>query len=432
MPSTPRPLLLVTCTAMAWLGACNSPPSVLPPPPGGGPPYTLAPVGNAAALTGFTEVTLPRQLVVRATSNSVLREGVPVVWSSSGGSLSRTSTTTNAGGSAAISFTPGSEAGIYTVTARLEEWSEVAIEFTIKVFPSVTVELLGPPRRSAAAGVPMREQIELIVRHNGEPAGEIPVSWYAQQGLLHGSQVTTSPDGRVSTGFTPDSITGENRVMISVRGGPPVEVMIEGVAGPPARAHVLRGLVAVPVNFLTSDTVVAQLEDAFGNRVIGHKLEWQLSGGGELVAASQETDLEGRFFGLIKPPQQQGELQLTVAATGSDWQETWPLEVVAAAYVVKYRIRALTPMGLAFESRVNGSIPAVDTIPVGATMWWYLEAFDYEQHDVTVSLDGHPYQSVEFPYSLDSRVSITFTQPGTYLYRDSNFPWVQGTVVVTP
>jgi plastocyanin len=82
-----------------------------------------------------------------------------------------------------------------------------------------------------------------------------------------------------------------------------------------------------------------------------------------------------------------------------------------------------------FVSLHNGSTPAIDTVPVGATVAWALSPFDYDDHNVTsVGLPALP-GGGGFPYAVQSQVRITFTQPGVYRYRDT-FSEGTGTVVV--
>lgn len=93
-----------------------------------------------------------------------------------------------------------------------------------------------------------------------------------------------------------------------------------------------------------------------------------------------------------------------------------------------YLVQLHTNSG-AFVSRQNGSRPAVDTIPAGATVVWTLDPFDYDLHGVmSVGTPSFP-GGGDFPYANPSTVRALFTTPGIYKYEDP-YSGAAGIIVV--
>ncbi|HET7111142.1 MAG TPA: hypothetical protein VFI41_09725, partial [Gemmatimonadales bacterium] len=82
-----------------------------------------------------------------------------------------------------------------------------------------------------------------------------------------------------------------------------------------------------------------------------------------------------------------------------------------------------------FTSAQNGSTPAVDTIPAGTTMRWFLEDWDYDYHAI-VPVGTPSFPSQPIGYRNSGLASITFTTPGTYQYQDDGVSGASGTLVV--
>lgn len=81
-----------------------------------------------------------------------------------------------------------------------------------------------------------------------------------------------------------------------------------------------------------------------------------------------------------------------------------------------------------FLSPRNGSSPEVDTIPVGGTLTWRLDPFDYDEHRMETS-GGTLVGSGMFPYAEPSEVRVRYLTHGTFEYIDRVYGG-RGVVVV--
>jgi plastocyanin len=90
------------------------------------------------------------------------------------------------------------------------------------------------------------------------------------------------------------------------------------------------------------------------------------------------------------------------------------------------RLVRIDTQDYAFVSLINGTRPAIDTIPAGAAITWIISPFDYEQHGVH-SVGTPPFTGGDFAYA--SPLTVTFSAPGTYHYVDPYFE-TTGTAVV--
>jgi len=79
-----------------------------------------------------------------------------------------------------------------------------------------------------------------------------------------------------------------------------------------------------------------------------------------------------------------------------------------------------------FVSRQNNSSnPAVDTIPAGQTVVWFLDPFHYDYDSHSIGSVGMPSftRTAEFGFFSNlTGVSVTFGTPGTYQYVDADHP----------
>lgn len=94
----------------------------------------------AAAPTKLVKISIDSQTVVASASAAlVVRSAdqfgnpvpnIPVVWSSTGGTLTPTSTTTGAAGNAVVTFTTGAAPAIYSITAKSPGLTSVTFTLT--------------------------------------------------------------------------------------------------------------------------------------------------------------------------------------------------------------------------------------------------------------------------------------------------------------
>ena len=82
-----------------------------------------------------------------------------------------------------------------------------------------------------------------------------------------------------------------------------------------------------------------------------------------------------------------------------------------------------------FQSWLNLSSPAVDTLQVGETMRWVLQGRGYDAQGI-VSVGSPSFQGSAFTSANPTEVKVTFTTPGTYHYAESAYTRATGIIVV--
>jgi plastocyanin len=179
---------------------------------------------------------------------------------------------------------------------------------------------------------------------------------------------------------------------------------------------------AMPANFPTFLWIGVTIRDEFGNPLSGQAVTWTvISGPVHLSGTGGTTDDAGQV--AVRPIQDGTEGVAVVRASLPGGHVSADFTLTATAPVWHVRLQSG-----AFLSGQNGSSPAVDTIAVGGTATWLLDAFDYEDHAI-VSVGLPAFQASGFSYVYPSEVTVTFSAPGTYQYADL-FPNVTGTLVV--
>jgi hypothetical protein len=134
------------------------------------------------------------------------------------------------------------------------------------------------------------------------------------------------------------------------------------------------------VNHAAFSSLIAEVNDQFGNAVQGAAVTWTVeSGPVAFITMGGATDAAGRSAAVLAPNGTVGGAVVRAALPGGTPAVTFTLTVAPSTpYVVIVR----TPNGNsppdAFLSAQNGTTnPAVDTIPAGATMEWRVEPWDY-------------------------------------------------------
>jgi hypothetical protein len=203
------------------------------------------------------------------------------------------------------------------------------------------------------------------------------------------------------------------------------------VAGPPTGFEKTSGDTdTVAVNHQPIFPLIARLVDRYHNAVGGRTVTWSVPRGPfTLDTNTGTTDANGFTTATLSRQDTEGTGTARVALDGGPFTATFvltvgPPEGLAIALWGNYT-------STYFQSVQNGtSRPAVDTIPVGATVqWWYLIR-DYGEHRV-ISV-GAPSFAVALPKGLGPQFhsSSTFTTAGTYHYADFYFPTATGEIVV--
>jgi hypothetical protein len=167
--------------------------------------------------------------------------------------------------------------------------------------------------------------------------------------------------------------------------------------------------------------------DAFLNPLPNSPVEWSVvTGPAVLLNASGGTLPGGLSQATFAPTGTEGWVEVEARPTGTNISAQFYLTAGPRQLNIRLNLLGGSPI---FVSGQNGSSPAVDTIPVGATMTWILDGWDYELHRIapsggSVFPDPGPFD----PY--EDQVLATFAvAPGTYSYWDSE-SGAMGTIVV--
>jgi adhesin/invasin len=253
---------------------------------------------------GAAGTTLGDPLVVEVTDafgNPI--PDVPITWTAQGGgTVSETSTVTNAQGQSSVLRTLGPTSGLQTTLAT----SDVELAGSPVVF-SHTATAGNPSLVRAFSG---NEQIGLpgstlpqalvveVVDGGGNPVVGAAVTWVvtAGGGSLDPTTGTTDDAGRASTTWTLGSATGANVAQAIVSGVGEAIFTATASAGDPEDIVVAtgNGQDGQAGTRLAND-LVAAVVDAEGNPVAGVTVTWRVeSGGGSVTPRTSNTGADGR------------------------------------------------------------------------------------------------------------------------------------------
>jgi hypothetical protein len=275
----------------------------------------------------------------------------------------------------------------------------------------------------AALPLPLRVQVKL----EGEPQAGVTIHWHASQGAVAPVESVSDGDGVASATWTLGTSAGPETADATIAGLPASRATFSatGLPGPVAAIEAVGGDGQTsPANRQQFSSMVVVVSDQYGNALPGQAVSWTVESGPVAFSMKEgTTDATGRSTAIVEPTGTAGGAVVRAATTGSTASASFALTVLPPAYRVVLD-------NYVFRSDQNGSrTPAVDTIPVGATMEWLLDPFDYDLHRiVSVGLPSFP--DAEIPYANPSLVSRTFVTAGTYEYADFYYPDDRGTLVV--
>lgn len=393
-------------------------------------PMEIAVIGNGDGQQGVEGIALPLPLQVRVTQGGLPLAGIPVVWTTSSGSLTTSGSFTSHLGIATMRWTPRAMNGdsAATATAALYQAPDRQARFHATIWPRVEAredndELAG------GVGTVLPSPVRVRLTRGGHPAVEgIPVDWTTSSGSASPSRSYTDHDGVASTSWRLGTFAGTQQIRAAARGHleGPVVITATALPGPASIIQLLGSYGPRPANFRAiADTLKAMVTDQYANPLAGQRVSWHLvSGSAELAPIEATTDSAGMVRARLYPLGVDEPVVVRASVDGSPAAVTeLTFTFTAPEYVVHL-------VYTSFVSPMNGTSPAVDTIPVSATLRWVLWPFDYDDHAVE-SVGTPSFAGGAFPYASPSVVAATFTSAGTYRYHD---PWTggTGTVVVVP
>lgn len=262
----------------------------------------LAPVSGgdqtAAAGSALAEPLIVE--VVDAFGNPI--QGVPITWTpEGGGSVSETSTTTDAAGRTSVTRTLGPTAGPQSTLASSEglAGSPVVFDHTATAgSPSGVRAVAGDDQTAPPRTTLPQDLVVEVVDEAGNPVVGAAVTWVvtAGGGTVAPATGTTDGGGRASTRWTLGGSAGTNTAQAIVSGVGQAEFSATAAAGTASDIRIVSGGGQTgPAGSPLGSSLVVQVVDDADNPVSGVTVSWKVeSGGGSVSPASATTGGDGR------------------------------------------------------------------------------------------------------------------------------------------
>jgi adhesin/invasin len=257
-----------------------------------GPPAQLVAVtGNNQA--GVVAQALGQQLVAAARDQyGNPTAGVTVAWTvtAGGGSVSATSTTTDAQGHAAVTWTMGTTAGSNrdTVSAAAAGLAGSPVIFAASANPAAATQLALSSGDNQSGTVAQALAQPLVVRAQdqyGNNVSGVTVTWVITSGGGSVSSPSSGTDaqGQASISWTLGATAGVQHASATVTGltGSPVAFTATALAGPAAQIAAASGNNQTgQVDSDLASPLVVLVTDSHGNPVAGVNVTWAATAGG--------------------------------------------------------------------------------------------------------------------------------------------------------
>lgn len=285
-----------------------------------GSPITFTASANAAtasklsvvsgiAQSGTVAQTLGNALVVVAQDPfDNPAEGVTVTWTvtSGGGTLSSTSTATDAQGQASVTWTIGSMAGANNngvdATASGLSGSPVSFAASATADAPTTISLVSGNAQTGTVGQSLSQPLVVLTEDQfGNPTSGVSVQWTATAGggSVSASSTPTDAQGQASVTWTLGTVAGtDNNVFeAAVPGlaGSPIQFTASALAGSAAQLSLDGGdNQTAPAGTTLPVDYSVRVADTFGNAVVGVTVNWAVgSGGGFLSTGASASNAAG-------------------------------------------------------------------------------------------------------------------------------------------
>jgi plastocyanin len=419
-----RSISLFGCLAMAGFGLSGCSDTTAP------PVLTVSAVATSEGQSAPAGNSLPSPLRVRVESDGTPKAGVMVTWQASAGTISPASSLTDANGEASATWILGTVAGPMTVSTTIAGAQGSPVTFHATALgPSVRVTVVAASNgQTGTVGTTLPQPLQVKVDTNGTPKAGVLIHWRSPSGSVAPEGSMSDSNGIASATWTLGSVSGSTAAYATMA-GTTLSQMFSATAlpGPAAAIGIATGAGQTsPANRGPFDSLVAVVSDLYSNRVQGQAVTWTIERGPvAFVTMGGTTNATGLSTTIVKPTGTAGNAIVRAAVPGIATSADFALTISPPASDVVLH----TFPDYKFVSSQNGSTdPAVDTIPVGATMTWTLE-FDYDNHGVR-SVGSPSFTGGDFPYANPSTVSVTFTTPGRYSYNDPYHPTATGVVLV--
>ena len=167
--------------------------------------------------------------------------GVTVTWAitSGGGSLTSTSTTTNAQGRASVYWRVGMKAGANGATATAGSLPSVAFSASGTVGAPVSITIVGGNGGSGPAGSTLSDSLAVLVRDAASvPVPGVTVTWSATGGAVSPATGVTGDDGIARSAYMFGTTAGSQGATATVGGLTPASFALSATPGPIARVSI--------------------------------------------------------------------------------------------------------------------------------------------------------------------------------------------------
>ena len=222
--------------------------------------------------------------------------GVPVSWTTTGGTLSSLVSTTDANSKVTINLTSPLAVGSAQVTATAVAGSANAVvTFSSDAGTARVVGLVATPTIIPANGAAVSTLVATVLDANGNAVGpNVPVTWSSNTGSLSSASSVTDAAGKATVTLS-GTVAGTATVKAeAVAGFKTANVLLS----PDASTAKVVNLVATPTTILANgaavSTLVATVTDASGNSVGANVPVTWSSNIGSLSSASTLTDATGK------------------------------------------------------------------------------------------------------------------------------------------
>ncbi len=384
------------------------------------PPTLTSVSGNNQMATTGTTLSNPFVVEVRdGDGNPLAAAVVTFAVLAGGGTLSNTTSTTDANGQAASTLSLGEVPGTNSVEVSAEGVSET-VTFTAEGIPPTLTSVSGNNQMSAT-GTALANPFVVEVRDQYDaPMEGITVKFtvLAGSGLLSATTAITDANGRAESTLTLGPNLGPNRVSVSVAGIRKQEVFTAEGIRVAKTLNVISGnnLQGQPGMALENPFVV-EVRDQSDKPLSDVEVAFTVtSGGGTISAARVTTDSNGRAESTLKLGPNLGANTVTVSVQGiqemptfraegvqvpktleivsGDGQAGWPGFWLAEPFVVEVRDVADRPVS-AIEVRFTVSSgggtlssTSVTTDSDGRAQSYFLLGQNAGANTVTVSVVG--------------------------------------------
>jgi len=274
--------------------------------------------------------------------------------------------------------------------------------------------------------------LRVQVRVDGTPKAGVRVTWGALQGRLTEYTAVTDAQGIATARWQLGPAAGPQQAWAGIQeASRPVYFTVVAVPGPPAKVIKVSGDQQV-INLLERTSpkeLVVQVLDQFDNTIPNAPVVWSVLDGPAEFAETPRAD-GTHYRVMVAGTGQEGVARIQVSVGGLTATAPFTVEFGRGPWVVAVsNLRTYHLIG--FLSMQNGTSPAVDTIPPGATVRFRNE--DYwdvaQSHDV-VPVGDPAILACPLDWHYDSTCEMTLTLPGTYRYQLSGSPLATGTLVV--